>query len=61
MNRIKQTTAATKKFVAKHKTKLAVAATATGALYLHCKVVGQHNDFLREHGLHELFYHPEEA
>lgn len=60
MNNIEKATAATKKFVAKHKTKLAVAATVTGALVLHSKVVGQHNDFLKEHDLYDAFYTTEE-
>jgi hypothetical protein len=50
----------TKKFVARHKTALAVTATATIALVVHTKVVGQHNDFLKEHGLLEKFYITEE-
>lgn len=53
--------ASAKNFVARHKTALAVAATATVALVLHVKVVNQHNDFLAEHGLLDAFYTPEDV
>jgi len=59
-NVIEKATASTKKFVVKHKTKLAVAATATVALVLHTQVVSQHNDFLEKHGLMDEFYHLDE-
>lgn len=64
MNTINATATAvirTKKFVARHKTALAVTATAAIAVVVHTKVVGQHNDFLKEHGLYETFYTPENS
>lgn len=60
MNHIKQTTVATKKFVAKHKTAITVVVTAVATATLVIKtrenVIEQHNDFLRANGLYDAFY-----
>jgi hypothetical protein len=54
-----KTLATTKNFVARHKTAVAVVATATVAYVIHSKALDQHNEFLKEHGLFEQFYTPE--
>lgn len=60
MNHIEKATASAKNFVVRHKTKLAVAATATVCYAIHKSALDQHNEFLKEHGLYEQFYTPEE-
>lgn len=61
MNTIETTVASTKNFVHKHKTKIAVVATATICLAINRTALKQHNEFLKEHGLYEAFYTPEES
>ncbi|MFL6416815.1 MAG: hypothetical protein ACJ74Y_14220 [Bryobacteraceae bacterium] len=59
MNRIVQKAASsTKKFVIKHKTALAVTATAALGLALNKSALKAHDDFLKEHDLYEEFYTP---
>lgn len=51
--------ATAKNFVARHKTAIAVTATATIAVVVNQIALKQHNEFLKEHGLYEEFYNPE--
>lgn len=60
MNKITQKFDSTKKFVIKHKTALAVSATALAGLALHVRVVNGYNDFLDENNLREKFNAPAE-
>ena len=53
---IENAVASTKDFVSRHKTKLAVIATATICLALNRAALSQHNDFLKEHDLYDEFY-----
>lgn len=53
--------ASTKKFVARHKTAIAVTATAAICLTLNRVALKQHDDFLKEHDLYETFYNPENS
>lgn len=48
----------TQEFVVRHKTKIAVAATAATCIAIHVTVIKQHNDFLKEHDLFEKYYNP---
>lgn len=59
MNEIPATTTHIRDFIEKHKTKLAVAATATLCLAIHRRSLKQHEDFMEERGLLEEFYTPE--
>lgn len=45
-----------KKFVAEHKTAIAVTTTATVCLVLNRVALAQHDDFLKEHGLYDEYY-----
>ena len=47
---------ATMNFVARHKTKIAVAVTAVACMTVNQIAVRQHNDFLKEHDLYDSFY-----
>lgn len=49
-----------KAFVQKHKVAIAVVTTATTMAVLNRMALKQHNDFLKEKGLYEEFYTPEE-
>lgn len=61
MNPVKKAAVSTKDFVVRHKTAVAVAATATVLTIINQKAIGQHNEFLKEHGLYDEFYFaPEE-
>jgi len=51
----------TKNFVVKHKTKIAVAATAVTCLAVNRSSLAQHNELLKEHGLYDAFYTPENS
>lgn len=61
MNPVKKTVVSTKNFVVRHKTAVAVAVTATVCLALNRSALNQHDEFLKEHGLFEEYYTPEEA
>lgn len=61
MNTIEKAKTSTKNFVVKHKTALTVAATTTVCFVVHRVAINQHNDFLKEHGLYEQFYTPENS
>lgn len=50
-------TASVKQFVVKHKTTIAVATTATVCLVINRVALTQHDDFLKERGLYNEFYH----
>jgi hypothetical protein len=50
-----------KRFVVRHKTKIAVIATATVCLAVNQIAVKQHDDFLKEHDLYDAFYTPEDS
>lgn len=50
------TVAATKKFVRRHKTAIAVASTAAVSLALHVVAAKEFNNFLREHDLYDAYY-----
>jgi hypothetical protein len=60
MNKVQQTAAAAKKFVVRHKTAVAVVATASVCVALNRVALQQHNDFLKEHDLYDEFYASEE-
>lgn len=49
-----------KNFVRRHKMSIAVAGTAGTCLYLNSIAMKQHDDFLKEKGLYEEFYSPED-
>jgi hypothetical protein len=49
-----------KNFVRRHKTSIAVAGTAGTCLYLNRVALRQHDEFLKEKGLYEEFYYPED-
>lgn len=53
--------ATAKKFVVKHKTAIAVTVTAIAVNRFYATAINQHNDFLKEHGLYEQFYTPENS
>lgn len=46
----------TKKFVSKHRVAIAIVGTAVICMYITREALGQHNDFLMEHGLYDAFY-----
>lgn len=48
------------KFVRRHKTAIAVTATATICLALNRIALKQHDEFLKEHDLYDEFYTPED-
>lgn len=52
--------ASAKEFVVKHKVAIAVTATTVVCYKLHMAIINQHNNFLKDHGLFEAFYRPEE-
>lgn len=54
--KIAQAKASVKEFVVKHKTTLAVAATATICLAANRAALKTHNDFLKEHDLYDEYY-----
>lgn len=56
MGRIKKVAVSTKEFVVHNKTLIAV----TGIVVLHVAVCHKYNNFLKEHGLYEEFFHLEE-
>ena len=58
---MKKTLATTKNFVVKHKVAIAVTGTAVFCLYLNRLALAQHNDFLKERGLFDEFYTPENS
>lgn len=60
MNTLKNKAIATKNFVAKHRVAIAVTGTAAACLYLNRRAMSQHDEFLKEKGLYEEFYTPEE-
>lgn len=49
-----------KNFVRRHKMPIAVASTAATCLYLNNIALKQHEDFLKEKGLYDEFYHRDE-
>ena len=49
-----------KEFVLRHRVAIAVTGTAATGLYLNQLAMKQHNEFLKEKGLYEEFYTPEE-
>lgn len=55
-----KTLRSTKKFVANHKVAVAITVTALTCLALNKSALKQHDKFLKEHGLLEKFYHPED-
>lgn len=57
---IKQKALATKNFVAKHRVGIAVTATSVFWIAVNQRAMQQHNEFLKEKGLYEEFYTPEE-
>jgi hypothetical protein len=60
MNRIKKTLSATKTYVADHRVVLSVTVTAAACLYLNHLALKDHDEFLKEKGLLEEFYTPED-
>lgn len=56
-----KTVATAKNFVRRHKTAIAVTATAAICYTVHAAAIKQHNEFLAEHGLLEEFYTPENS
>lgn len=56
MNKLKKVTASSKKFVAKHRVAIAVAATTVVLAKVNRMALKQHDDFLREHGLYDEYY-----
>lgn len=47
-------------FVERHKVAIAVTGTAASCLYLNRVALKQHDDFLKEKGLYEEFYNPDD-
>jgi len=60
MNPIKQATVSTKNFVSKHRVVIAVVTTTVVCGAINRAALKQHNEFLKEKGLYEEFYTPEE-
>ena len=52
---------ASKNYVSKHRVAFAIMGTALFALYINRLALGQHNEFLKEHGLYDAFYALEEG
>lgn len=61
MNNIKTAATRTKKFVSKHRVSIAVVSTATACLALNRYALKEHDAFLKEKGLYEEFYTPEDS
>jgi hypothetical protein len=61
MNPVIKTAVATKNFVVKHKTAVAVATTVAVMTAINNKALSQHDDFLKQHDLYDEFYSPIEA
>jgi hypothetical protein len=61
MNPVKKTVVSTKNFVVRHKTVVAVAVTATVLTAINRKALNEHDEFLKEHGLFEEYYTPEDS
>lgn len=58
---ITKTALTAKNFVVRHKTAITVVGTAAACLYLNRLALKQHNEFLKEKGLYEEFYTPEDS
>lgn len=50
----------TRNFVVKHKTAIAVAATAATCIAVHVAVVKDYNEFLKEHNLFDKYFRMDE-
>jgi hypothetical protein len=61
MNNVKKTVVSTKNFVVRHKTAVAVATTVLVLQACNRKALNQHDEFLKEHGLFNEFYAPENS
>ena len=61
MNEIEQPKRSIKKFVVRHKTAILVTVTAVASLAFTQIAMKGHNDFLKEKGLYDEFYTPEES
>jgi hypothetical protein len=61
MNNVKKTVVSTKNFVVRHKTAVAVATTVLVLQACNRKALNQHDEFLKEHGLFNEFYTPENS
>jgi hypothetical protein len=61
MNPVKKTAVATKNFVVRHKTVVAVAVTVAVMNTINHKALNQHDEFLKEHDLYDAFYAPENS
>jgi hypothetical protein len=61
MNPVKKTAVATKNFVVRHKTTVAVATTVAVMTVINKKALNQHDEFLKDHDLYDEFYNLTEA
>lgn len=59
-DKVKKAAVSTKNFVYKHRVAIAVVATTAVCLKINNLALKQHNEFLKEKGLYEEFYTPEE-
>lgn len=57
---MKKTIIRTKNFVARHKTAIVVGGIAATVIYLQHEGIKSHNEFLKEKGLFDEYYTPEE-
>jgi hypothetical protein len=53
---VKKIASAAKKFVVANKVELAVATTLAVCVVVHCRIIKEHNDFLKEHDLFDAYY-----
>lgn len=61
MSKFVQKATAPVRFVSKHRVAIAVGVTAVTCMAINRAALKQHNEFLKEHGLYEQFYTPEES
>lgn len=60
MNKLRTKAVSTKNFVSRHRVAIAVTATSIVWIYVNRSAMQQHNEFLKEKGLYEEFYTPED-
>jgi hypothetical protein len=61
MNKLQTATTSAKNYVRKHRVAVAVVATTVVCGAINRAALKQHNEFLKEEGLYEEFYTPEES
>lgn len=60
MNNLKKAVSSTKKFVVGHQTAIMLSTAAIVCLVLNKSALRDHDNFLKEHGLYDEFYSPNE-